>query len=115
MPIHDPARVAKLADAVDLGSEGAQPDQAEPPSTSGKPDPSRPEITRVETVVGQSRGNHEPADAVEVALAKALGEASAAGRFDVVAQLAQELEARRVARSASNVVPLDARRRGGRS
>jgi hypothetical protein len=32
---------------------------------------------------------------VEVVLAKALDAASAAGRFDVVAQLAKELEARR--------------------
>jgi hypothetical protein len=33
-------------------------------------------------------------DAVEMALAKALTEAAAAGRFDVVAELARELEAR---------------------
>jgi hypothetical protein len=44
-------------------------------------------------------------DAVEMALAKAVTEASAAGRFDVVAQLARELEARRLAR-AGNVVEL---------
>jgi hypothetical protein len=42
-------------------------------------------------------------DPVEIALAKALGDAAAAGRFDVVAQLASELEARRRARTA-NVV-----------
>jgi hypothetical protein len=47
---------------------------------------------------------------VEIALAKALGEAAAAGRFDVVAQLATELEARRRARSG-NVLNLDADRR----
>jgi hypothetical protein len=46
-------------------------------------------------------------DAVEIALADALSKASEAGRFDVVAQLAGELEARRRAR-ASNVVPLAA-------
>jgi hypothetical protein len=40
-------------------------------------------------------------DAVEAALAKALGEAAAAGRFDVVGQLARELEARRLARATS--------------
>jgi hypothetical protein len=36
---------------------------------------------------------------VESALAVALTEAARAGRFDVVAQLARELEARRLARS----------------
>lgn len=39
------------------------------------------------------------ADVVEAALAKALEGATAAGRFDVVAQLARELEARRLASS----------------
>ena len=54
-----------------------------------------------------------PFDAVEAALAKALADAATAGRFDVVAQLARELEARRLSR-AKNVVLLDAvRRRGG--
>jgi hypothetical protein len=43
-------------------------------------------------------------DPVEAALAKALSEASAAGRFDVVAQLARELEARRLARSGNILV-----------
>jgi hypothetical protein len=50
------------------------------------------------------------ANAVETALARALEAAAAAGRFDVVAQLARELEARRLARS-SNVVSLDRSRR----
>jgi hypothetical protein len=51
-----------------------------------------------------------PPDVVEAALARALDRASEAGRFDVVAQLARELEARRLAR-AVNVVRLDAARR----
>jgi hypothetical protein len=38
-------------------------------------------------------------DRIELALAKALEAAAEAGRFDVVAQLAKELEARRVGRS----------------
>ena len=38
-------------------------------------------------------------DAVEMALANALAAAAAAGRFDVVAQLARDLEARRQARA----------------
>jgi hypothetical protein len=49
-------------------------------------------------------------DAVEIALAKALGAAVAAGRFDVVAQLATELEARRRGR-ARNVRSIDEARR----
>jgi hypothetical protein len=48
-------------------------------------------------------------DAVEAALAAALSRAAAAGRFDVVAQLAKELEARRLARMG-NVHALEARR-----
>ena len=51
------------------------------------------------------------AGAVEAALAKALDAAAAAGRWDIVAQLARELEARRLVR-AGNVVELDAKRRG---
>jgi hypothetical protein len=50
-----------------------------------------------------------PVDDIEQALAKALSEASTAARWDVVAQLAKELEARRLAR-AGNVVSLKARR-----
>ena len=49
-------------------------------------------------------------DAVEAALAEALTKAAAAGRYDVVAKLARELEARRLARlerpADGNVVPL---------
>jgi hypothetical protein len=41
------------------------------------------------------------ASKVDVALAEALSHAAAAGRFDIVAQLAHELEARRLARSNS--------------
>jgi hypothetical protein len=57
---------------------------------------------------------HEPertsdGDAVEAALVAALTAATAAGRFDVVGQLARELEARRLAR-AGNVVSLGGRR-----
>jgi hypothetical protein len=50
-----------------------------------------------------------PADAVEGALAEALARATAADRWDVVAQLARELEARRTA-LAGNVVRLDLKR-----
>ena len=52
-------------------------------------------------------------DQVEAALARALDRASEARRFDVLAQLARELEARRLARP-TNVVALDphTRRKG---
>lgn len=53
---------------------------------------------------------HVPAH-VEDALAEALRGAAAAGRWDVVAQLARELEARRLA-SAGNVTPIG--KRGGK-
>ena len=48
---------------------------------------------------------------LEAALAEALTLAAAAGRFDVVAQLARELEARRLAR-AGNVVRIEHSERG---
>jgi hypothetical protein len=53
------------------------------------------------------RGANDP---VDVAIAGALFRAAEAGRFDVVAQLARELEARRCAR-AGNVVRLEPTRR----
>jgi hypothetical protein len=58
------------------------------------------------------RAHPAPADVdrVEAALAKALEGATAAGRFDVVAQLARELEARRLAR-AGNVIALSGKSR----
>ena len=80
-------------------------------------DPSGPEIGGVHPGVGQSWGNPVSpgagADQVEAALARALDRASEAGRFDVVAQLARELEARRLAR-LPNVVPLEPDARGKR-
>ena len=51
-------------------------------------------------------------DGVEAALAKALTEASAAGRFDVVALLAGELQARRLARAGVEVLRAQRQRRG---
>jgi hypothetical protein len=54
-------------------------------------------------------------DPVEVALAAALDGAAKAGRWDVVARLARELEARRGAGEASNVVRIDPSKRKGRS
>ena len=51
-----------------------------------------------------------PTDSVEAALARALDAAAKAGRFDVVTQLARELEARRLAREP-NVLSISAPRR----
>jgi hypothetical protein len=53
------------------------------------------------------------ADVVETALANALEKATAAERWDVVSQLARELEARRLARLAPNVVMLGRKERDG--
>jgi hypothetical protein len=51
-------------------------------------------------------------DVIEEALAKAIAEAAVAGRFDVVTQLAQELEARRLARSENAAAEERANRDG---
>lgn len=62
---------------------------------------------------GAMHGANEPSatiDPVEVALAAALTDASKARRFDIVAAIAKELEARRLAREP-NVVSLGASRR----
>jgi hypothetical protein len=63
--------------------------------------------THLDRDLDQSRAAPAEADAVEAALAGALSAAAVAGRFDVVAQLARELEARRFAR-AGNVFILNA-------
>ena len=49
---------------------------------------------------------------MEAALAKALEEAAAAKRFDVVTQLAGELQARRLARGGVPTLPGKARSHG---
>jgi hypothetical protein len=50
-------------------------------------------------IPGRLDGDLDGPDVVEAALARALGDAAAAGRFDVVAQLARALEARRLGRT----------------
>jgi hypothetical protein len=58
--------------------------------------------------------NAEPgADAVEIALARALEAAVSAGRLEDVAAIIRELEARRRARTAHNVVDLASSGGGG--
>lgn len=49
-------------------------------------------------------------DPVEVALADALARAADAGQWEIVGQLARELETRRKARQAPDVVDLEAER-----
>jgi hypothetical protein len=57
-----------------------------------------------------ANGLANAAEPIEAALADALTRAAAEGRFDIVAQLARELEARRLAR-AGNVIALPSSRR----
>jgi hypothetical protein len=75
-----------------------------------------PQIARVTTAGHDSQAlghdSTEPVDVVEAALANALAKATAAERWDLVSQLAKELEARRLARSARNVVTLTERKPG---
>jgi hypothetical protein len=59
---------------------------------------------------GSQRPEPEP-DPVEKALAKALAEASEAKQWDVVAALAKELEARRLAHAGNVVSHADRRRK----
>jgi hypothetical protein len=100
---------------ADFGSALTQLDSPEIEKTRAIVEPSGPEIGGADPGVGQSWGNQtapdERGDPVEFELARALGKAADAGRFDVVAQLARELEARRLAR-LTNVVTFDGRRRG---
>ena len=69
--------------------------------------PDRSRSTPDAEAIGPTNG---PMGPVEAALARALDAAAVAGRFDVVAQLAEELRARRLA-AAGNVLELAADRR----
>jgi hypothetical protein len=68
--------------------------------------------TRVDVSAREPVGTWPTGTDVETALAVALTRAAEAGRWDIVAQLARELEARRLAQ-ADNVVRLKAMRKGG--
>jgi hypothetical protein len=90
------------------GSEG--------PETSGESDEGPPRSLPVDPPKpAMANRVANEADVVEAALSAALTAAATAGRFDVVAQLAKELEARRLARAATNVIAIDRSTRGGRS
>ena len=87
-------------------------DRTENPATCATQDDSRPpEVLASHHPPAEGT---EPSDAVEAGLAKALSRAAEAGRFDVVAQLAPELGARRCA-EAGNIVCLDDARQKGSS
>ena len=73
---------------------------------SEKPEPCAGQLRTEASEAGPS------SDAVEAALSRALATAADAGRFDIVGQLARELEARRLARAGNVVVLNGARRRG---
>ena len=64
----------------------------------------------LDPILDRAHPVRDDAHAVEEALAKALERATAAGRWEVVSQLARELEARRLARMG-NVVALDPKTR----
>jgi hypothetical protein len=84
----------------------------------GPIDTGKPEEALMEDTLGHAsvRTKPKPAggevDGVEQALADAVTRAARAGEWGVVAQLAKELEARRLAR-LRNVLPLDAKSRKG--
>jgi integrase len=91
---------------VDLGHNETRTVVNPPDSDAGASSP-RDETERPKPDVTSA------VDAVETALADALTKATTAERWDVVAQLARELEARRLARSANVVVLAAERRRDG--
>lgn len=89
-----------MAYAGDLKADRVSQDSPHAVKIDSDRVPSSPDLPPVGAVMGQSAGHAD----VETALAFALTEAAKAGRFDVVAQLAAELQARRL--EGSNVAPL---------
>lgn len=85
-----------------------------PPSTEKDAEVTSEQVASVATVSNTSGPSEEEPDAVEGALAAALRGATEAGRWDLVAQLAGELQARRAARAGGNVVALSSRKRRAR-
>jgi hypothetical protein len=127
--------VAKLADAADLGSEPPQPESPSIEKTRQFDDPNCPEKGGVRTALGQSWGNprasavaelyrraasladvgdmagaSDPPPNLEVLLAQALRLAAVAGRWEIVAQLAREIEARRAVAPTNAHVGREAKR-----
>jgi hypothetical protein len=81
-----------MADAADSKEEPPPREVTPLEKLAGIGDPREPELTPVAGSAGQSWGD----PATESALAEALRLAARAGRWDVVIQLAKELESRRV-------------------
>lgn len=77
-------------------------------SESCETQPTDPRNPATGGAVIESDRNSDP---VEAALAEALRRAAEAGEWGVVAQLARELESRREAHRAPNVVDLEQRRK----
>jgi len=83
----------------------------DPPCFPVSPDDSSRNVTTAGTISGPYQpGVSSSAVDVETGLAAALLRAAEAGRFDVVGQLAHELEARRLARGGNVVGPDDPER-----
>ena len=103
-----------MVDAADSKSAEVTPRIGSSPifGTGGNDSEIRDGVT-VNGAPERTPSDTSPTDPVERALAMALEAAAAAGRFDVVAQLARELEARRLA-SDPKVVAIGGRGRVGR-
>ncbi len=104
----DEARSASITRVPEEGVETARPcdpreNEPSPVTETADARPATTEDDAPSPAVVQPRSND--LDPIEAALADALSKAAAVGRFDVVAQLARELEARRLAREP-NVVAL---------
>ncbi len=97
------AKVAELADAPDSGfPERSRASQSTEKTSS--------DVVPTEDPLDGHGADPITTCPIESALAEALKAAVAAQQWTVVGQLSKELEARRVARSASNVVELSKRR-----
>ena len=105
---HRAAEVAELADAADSKADTVKVEDVTSRNHWGESSVIEPS----EAQNGQCRAINSSLDAIELALSEALTEATRAQRWDVVAQLADELRARRLAKSA-NVVPINSARRNG--
>jgi hypothetical protein len=96
-----------------VGRAGLEPVETRAPKVADRREKDAKDTTRDDAKPHEVSAFADAGAAVEAALTKALAQAAEAGRFDVVGQLARELEARRLA-CAGNVVPLStARRKGG--
>jgi hypothetical protein len=94
-------------------AEGAQASPDESEASLKQDGSSSGDVAADVTVSGSERPPEPETDVIELALAEALKVAAAAGDVDAIVRVADELKARRLARSG-NVVDLAARKRGAR-